>query len=105
LANWIIPKKIVSGMGGAIELAQKAKKVIVLMDHIDKKGNPKIVSECSLPLTAGQCVDLIITDMAVIEVLPKGLHLIEVTEEYTVGEVIAATDAPLTISKELQGGE
>ncbi|WP_368652879.1 3-oxoacid CoA-transferase subunit B [Ornithinibacillus sp. 4-3] len=105
LANWIIPKKIVSGMGGAIELAQKAKKVIVLMDHIDKKGNPKIVSECSLPLTAGQCVDLIITDMAVIEVLPKGLHLIEITEEYTVGEVIAATDAPLTISKELQGGE
>src|SRR5699024_12344747 len=67
LANWIVPKKVVSGMGGAIELAQKAKKVIVLMNHLDKHGNSKIVEHCTLPLTAQRCVDLIITDMAVIE--------------------------------------
>lgn len=102
LANWIVPKKIVSGMGGAIELAQKAKKVIVLMNHVDKKGNAKIVSECSLPLTAKKCVDLIVTDMAVIEVSPKGLHLIEVMEPYTVNDVVKATEATLIIAENLK---
>lgn len=101
LANWIVPNKIVSGMGGAIELAQKAKKVIVLMNHVDKKGNPKIVSECTLPLTAKRCVDVIITDMAVIEVTEKGLHLIEVMEPFTVDEVVKATGAKLIISNDL----
>lgn len=104
LANWIVPKKIVSGMGGAIELAQKAKKVIVLMNHVDKKGNSKIVTECILPLTAKRCVDVIITDRAVIEVSPKGLHLIEVMEPFTVEEVIEATEAPLIISEDVKGG-
>lgn len=104
LANWIVPKKIVSGMGGAIELAQKAKKVIVLMNHLDKKGNSKIVTECTLPLTAKRCVDMIITDMAVIEITKKGLHLIEVMEGYSVEEVVQATAAPLIISEEVQGG-
>lgn len=104
LANWIVPKKIVSGMGGAIELAQKAKKVIVLMNHVDKKGNSKIVTECILPLTAKHCVDVIITDRAVIEVSPKGLHLIEVMEPFTVEEVIEATEAPLIISEDVKGG-
>src|SRR5690606_29180344 len=91
LANWIVPNKIVSGMGGAIDLAQKTKKVIVLMNHVDKKGAPKIVTECSLPLTAKRCVDLIITDMAVIKVSSEGLHLIEVMEGYTVEDVIKNT--------------
>ncbi|MFA1820402.1 3-oxoacid CoA-transferase subunit B [Virgibacillus oceani] len=95
LANWIVPEKIVSGMGGAIELAQKAKKVIVLMNHTDKYGNAKIVRECALPLTAKRCVDLIITDMAVIEISSRGLHLIEVMDGYTVDEVMLATGAPL----------
>lgn len=104
LANWIVPKKIVSGMGGAIELAQKAKKVIVLMNHLDKKGNSKIVTECTLPLTAKRCVDMIITDMAVIEITKKGLHLIEVMEGYSVEEVVQATAARLIISEEVQGG-
>lgn len=103
LANWIVPKKIVSGMGGAIELAQKAKKVIVLMNHVDKKGNPKIVTECTLPLTAKHCVDLIITDLAVIKVTVSGLQLIEVMDGYTVDEVVKATGAPLFVAKEKKG--
>ncbi len=99
LANWIVPKKIVSGMGGAIELAQKAKKVIVLMNHVDKKGNSKIVTECTLPLTAKQCVDVIITDMAVIDVSEEGLKLIEIMDGYTVEEVVRATGAPLLLDE------
>ncbi|VEF46184.1 3-oxoacid CoA-transferase subunit B [Bacillus freudenreichii] len=97
LANWIVPGKIVSGMGGAVDLAQKAKKVIVLMNHTDKYGNSKIVRECSLPLTAETCVNLIITDMAVIEITNEGLQLIEVKEPYSVDEVIKATGAPLHV--------
>lgn len=102
LANWIVPGKIVSGMGGAIELAQKAKQVIVLMSHVDKQGNSKIVKSCKLPLTAKRCVDLIITNMAVIKVSEKGLELVEVMEPYTVEEIIASTDAPLHVSKEIE---
>lgn len=102
LANWIVPEKIVSGMGGAIELAQKAKKVIVIMNHTDKKGNSKIVKECSLPLTAKRCVDIIITDMAVIEVSENGLHVIEIMDPYTIEEVVQATEAPLLISEAVQ---
>lgn len=102
LANWIVPNKIVSGMGGAIELAQKAKKVIVLMNHVDKKGNSKIVKTCSLPLTAKRCVDLIVTDMAVIEILEEGAHLIEIMDPFTVEDVIAETEATLTIADHLK---
>lgn len=102
LANWIVPEKIVSGMGGAIELAQKAKKVIVIMNHTDKKGNSKIVKECSLPLTAKRCVDIIITDMAVIEVSENGLHVIEIMDPFTIEEVVQATEAPLLISEAVQ---
>ncbi|GIN93800.1 acyl CoA:acetate/3-ketoacid CoA transferase subunit beta [Siminovitchia terrae] len=97
LANWIVPGKIVSGMGGAVDLAQKAKKVIVLMNHTDKHGNPKIVQKCTLPLTAEKCVNLIITDMAVIEVTEQGLSLIEVKDPYTVEDVINATGAELYV--------
>lgn len=95
LANWIVPGKRVPGMGGAMELAQKAKKVIVLMNHVDKHGNSKIVKECSLPLTSKNCVDLIITDMAVIEVKEDGLHLLEVMTPFTVEDVIKNTSAEL----------
>jgi len=102
LANWIVPGKIVSGMGGAIELAQKAQKVIVLMNHVDKQGNPKIVKECSLPLTAKKCVDLIITDMAVMEVTKEGLHLLEVMGTFSVEEVIEATEAKVTIAEHIK---
>jgi acetate CoA/acetoacetate CoA-transferase beta subunit len=95
LANWIVPGKRVPGMGGAIDLAQKSKKVIVLMNHTNKAGEPKILRECTLPLTAPSCVDMIITERAVIEVVNGELHLREVLYPYTVEEVIESTGAPL----------
>lgn len=105
LANWIIPGKRVPGIGGGMELAQKAKKVIVLMSHVNKKGEPKILQKCTLPLTARKCVDLIITDMAVINVTKEGLLLQEVMGRYTVEDVVKNTGAPLKIADDLQGGE
>lgn len=92
LANWIVPGKKIPGMGGAMELAQKAQKVIVLMNHIDKSGNSKIVKECSFPLTSRSCVDMIITDMAVFHVTDKGLVLSEVFQPYTLDQVRESTD-------------
>lgn len=91
LANWIVPGKKVPGMGGAMELAQKAKKVIVLMNHVDKHGNPKIVETCSLPLTSARCVDLIITEMAAFQVTKYGLMLTELFAPYSIEEVIMKT--------------
>ncbi|SFG96881.1 3-oxoacid CoA-transferase subunit B [Sporolactobacillus nakayamae] len=103
LANWIVPGKLVPGMGGAMDLAQGAKRVIVLMSHVNKKGKSKIVKTCTLPLTARNCVDLIITEMAVIEVTVDGLVLQEVMEPYSVDEVVRCTEAPLIISGKLKG--
>lgn len=95
LANWIVPGKRVPGMGGAMELASKAKKVIVVMNHVNKNGDPKILSACTLPLTSKQCVDLIITDMAVIEVKESGLFLKEIMAPFTIEDVIRSTGALL----------
>ncbi|OIJ12975.1 acyl CoA:acetate/3-ketoacid CoA transferase subunit beta [Anaerobacillus arseniciselenatis] len=102
LANWIIPGKKVPGVGGAIELAQKSKKVIVLMNHISKNGSPKILKTCNLPLTAPQCVDLIITDMAVFEVGARGLVLLEVMVPYTKEDVDKYTGAEFAVSENLK---
>ncbi|MFT9849674.1 3-oxoacid CoA-transferase subunit B [Aneurinibacillus sp. REN35] len=99
LANWIVPGKRVPGMGGAIELAQKAKKVIVLMNHTNKAGEPKILRKCTLPLTAPACVDMIITERAVIEVVGDALYLREVLYPYTVEQVVESTEAPLIIAE------
>lgn len=96
LANWIVPGKKVPGMGGAIDLAQKSRQVIVVMNHTDGKGMAKIVTRCSLPLTAPSCVNLIITERAVIEVQENGLVLQEVLPPYSLQEVVQATGAPLT---------
>ncbi|MDG5787516.1 3-oxoacid CoA-transferase subunit B [Evansella sp. AB-P1] len=102
LANWIVPGKRVPGVGGAIELAEKAKKVVILMNHCDKSGNSKIVHSCTLPLTAEKCVDLVITDMAVFS-LNKSNEIVleEVYQPYTVEEVLKKTDASVRLSKNI----
>lgn len=102
LANWMIPGKKIPGIGGGMELAEKANKVIVLMSHTNKYGEPKIVKECTLPLTAKKCVDLIITDMAVIEVTTEGLVLKELMDGFTAEAVQDKTGAPLTIANDVK---
>ncbi|OCG21100.1 succinyl-CoA--3-ketoacid-CoA transferase [Gilliamella sp. wkB108] len=97
IANYMIPGKMVPGMGGAMDLVTGARKVIVAMEHT-AKGAHKILNACNLPLTAVNAVDLIITEMGVIEVTPEGLKLIEINPEYTLDEVIAATEAPLIVA-------
>jgi len=102
LANWIVPGKKVPGMGGAMELAQKAKKVIVVMNHTDKRGNPKIVKSCSLPLTSAGCVDMIITDMAVFQIGENGLILTELLDPFTVTEIRENTGCDFLVSERLR---
>ena len=101
LANWIIPGKLVPGMGGAMDLLVGARRVILAMEHT-AKGKPKIMKKCTLPLTAAGQVNLIITEMGVIEVTPKGLVLKEIHPEFTVEQVQAATEATLIISDDLK---
>ena len=94
LANWNIPGKMVPGMGGAMDLLTGTRKVILAMEHT-AKGNPKIMKKCSLPLTAKGQVDMIVTEMCVIEVTDKGLLVTEIHPEFTKEDIIAATDATL----------
>ena len=101
IANWMIPGKMVPGMGGAMDLVVGAKKVIVAMEHTNK-GNHKILKECNLPLTAKEQVDLIVTEMGVIEVTKDGLKLIEINPEFTVEQVQEATEAKLIIAEDLK---
>lgn len=97
LANWSIPGHFTPGVGGGMELAQKSRRVVVLITHVDKRGRSKLVRRLSLPLTAPACVDRIYTDMAVIDITPEGMLLREIAEEFGIDEVVAATDAPLLI--------
>jgi 3-oxoacid CoA-transferase B subunit len=102
LANWGRPGRPATGMGGAMELAVGCKQLIVMMLHTTKNGAPRIVKECSFPITARSCVDKIFTDLAVIEVAKQGLVLKEVAPTWTAEEVQALTEAPLTMADDLK---
>ncbi len=100
LANWVIPGRFTPGVGGGMELAQKARRVVIMSFHTDRAGRSKIVERCSLPITAPGCVDRVITDLAVLDVTPQGLLLRELADGVTSDEVAAATDAPIGIAEQ-----
>ncbi|MEO9463896.1 3-oxoacid CoA-transferase subunit B [Sulfitobacter pontiacus] len=95
LANWMIPDKLVKGMGGAMDLVAGVGRVVVVMDHTSKHGDSKVLRECTLPLTGKGVVDLIITNLGVLEVTDKGLRVMELADGVSMDEMVAATDANL----------
>jgi 3-oxoacid CoA-transferase B subunit len=101
LANWMIPGKMVKGMGGAMDLVAGARRVIVTMTHTSKDGEPKLLRECDLPVTGLRCVDVIVTDYGVFEVVPGGIRLVERAADVSIEQIQAGTEATLLIGDDI----
>lgn len=102
IANWMIPGKMVKGMGGAMDLVASAQRVVVAMQHTDRKGNPKLLKECNLPLTGTSCIDLVVSDFGVFSFKDDSFYLEEIAEDITVEQIKDSTGAPVIVSPDLK---